>query len=161
MELGFSGMMLDTLDTPPFLEQQQPDRHRGMAAAAVELVRAMRIRYPNFPIIVNRAYAILPSLTDVISAVIAESLLTRPTDSAAEWLSPADVRVQLALLEPARAAGLPILSLDYWPLDDFDAIALIYGRERALGHHPYVSQPLLDVIVPEPRDRVRSSEMPR
>lgn len=155
IDRGFSELMLDTLDTPPYLEQQEPERYRGMASAAVDLVRAISDRYQKFPIIVNRAYAILPSLTTAISAVIAESLLTRPTDVAAEWLSAADVNAQLELLEPARLAGLPILSLDYWPLDDADAIALIYRRERSLGHHPYVSRPLLDAIVPEPGDRSR------
>ena len=156
---GFTGLMLDTLDTPPFLEQQEPERYRGMALAAVDIVLAMRERYPSLPIIVNRGYAVLPLLTGCIAGVIAESLLTHPTDTAAQWLSPALVQAQLDLLKPARLANLQILSLDYWNLDDLDAISLIYTRERGLGHHPYVSRPLLDVIVPEPRERTHGHEV--
>ena len=35
---GFTGVMLDTLDTPPYLEQLDPVRYRGMREAAIALV---------------------------------------------------------------------------------------------------------------------------
>ena len=116
---GFTGLMLDTLDTPPYLEAVDPAGARGMRQAAVDLVCEIRRYYPNLFIIMNRGYALLSSVTDCIDAVIAESLLTSPDPKRSgtyKWNEPALVDLQLSLLEPARRRStlLPILSLDYW-----------------------------------------------
>ena len=75
---AFTGLMLDTLDTPPYLEHLDPVRHRGMREAAVELVNCIRARWPDMMLIMNRGYALLPDVVQNIDAVIAESLLTSP-----------------------------------------------------------------------------------
>ncbi|MBS0242075.1 MAG: endo alpha-1,4 polygalactosaminidase [Proteobacteria bacterium] len=151
---GFAGLMLDTLDTPAFLEQQDPKLNFGMRRAAVDLVLAIRSRYPSVRLIMNRGYLLLPELASILDAVIAESLLTRhqPGADAAVWLSAREVADQLALLAPATRErhALPILSLDYWTADDPATIAEIYRRERNLGHHPYVATHLLNRIIHEP-----------
>jgi polysaccharide biosynthesis protein PelA len=151
---GFAGLMLDTLDTPPYLEQIDGKRYAGMRQASIDLVRAIHSRQPGLKLIMNRGYALLPNLADILDALIAESLLTRPNpaDGGAAWVNEQEVSQQLALLAPAarRSRPLPILSLDYWAPDDTNAIELIYRRERKLGHHPYVATPLMDRIVPEP-----------
>jgi polysaccharide biosynthesis protein PelA len=150
---GFNGLMLDTLDTAPYLEQVDPVRYHGVRAAAVELVAAIRARWPRMMLIVNRGYALLPDLVDKIDAVIAESLMTSPDQGTGGfvWVDAQAVELQLSLLMPAarRTPPLPILSLDYWFPDDTKTIAAIYRRERDLGHHPYVATRLLDRIVPE------------
>ena len=86
---GFTGLMFDTLDTPPYLEQLDPARYRGMRDAAVELVRSIRARWPEMMLIINRGYALLPDLVQKIDAVIAESLMTspdRPRPEAFVWV---------------------------------------------------------------------------
>jgi polysaccharide biosynthesis protein PelA len=151
---GFTGLMLDTLDTPPWLEQIDPIANRGMRQASIDLVRAIRRVSPDMFVIVNRGYAILPDLLRMVDAVLAESLLTMPDPdgNGFRWNSPGDVVTQLALLAPARefTPPLPILSLDYWDPADTDGIKKIYRRQRALGHLPYVATPLLGEITPEP-----------
>jgi polysaccharide biosynthesis protein PelA len=149
---GFTGLMLDTLDTAPFLERQEPSRYRGMATAAIELVKAIRVRWPGMTLIMNRGYELLPQLASQIDAVIAESFLTSPdAEKGFVWLDARQVELQLSLLRPAveRIPPLPILSLDYWHPDDARTISEIYRRERELGHHPYVATRLLDRIMPE------------
>jgi hypothetical protein len=152
---GFAGLMLDTLDTPPYLEQADGKRNAGMRQAAIDLVHAIRSRQPGIKLIMNRGYALLPSLAGILDGLIAESLLTRPNpaDAGAAWVNAHEVAQQLALLAPAvrRSRPLPILSLDYWAPEDTATIELIYRRERKLGHHPYVTTPLMDRIVPEPQ----------
>jgi polysaccharide biosynthesis protein PelA len=116
---GFTGLMLDTLDTPPYLEQLDPVGKRGMGKAAVDLVQAIRRSYPKMLVIVNRGYALLPNLVDSVDGVIAESLLTTPENDGSgrfKWNEPSDVALQLSLLAPAvaRRIRVPILSLDYW-----------------------------------------------
>jgi polysaccharide biosynthesis protein PelA len=150
---GFNGLMLDTLDTAPYLEQVDPGRYDGMRAAAIGLVAAIRTRWPSMMLIMNRGYALLPDLVDKIDAVMAESLVTSPDPRTGGfvWVDPQRVGLELSLLSPAarRSPPLPILSLDYWFPDDSKTIAAIYRRERDLGHHPYVATRLLDRIVPE------------
>ena len=150
---GFTGLMLDTLDTPPFLEQTDPAGCRGMRASAIDLVHSIRIGWPALTIVMNRGYALLPDLVQDIDAVVAESLLTTiDRNGVFRWLDAGDVEAQLALLQPAarKQPSLPVLSLDYWDPNDRDTIAAIYRRERELGHHPYVATKLLDRIMPEP-----------
>ena len=150
---GFNGLMLDTLDTAPYLEQVDPGRYDGMRAAAIGLVATIRTRWPGMMLIMNRGYALLPDLVDKIDAVMAESLVTSPDARTGgfAWVDQQRVELELSLLTPAarRSPPLPILSLDYWFPDDSKTIAAIYRRERDLGHHPYVATRLLDRIIPE------------
>jgi uncharacterized protein (TIGR01370 family) len=155
---GFTGLMLDTLDTPPYLELFDPARYHGMRQAAVELVHSIRARWPGMTLIMNRGYALLPDVLLKVDAILAESLLTstNPRTGGFRWLDYSRVETQLAVLSPAacRRPRLPILSLDYWDPNDLSTIAEIYRRERELGHHPYVATRLLDRIVPEPKARL-------
>ena len=70
---GFAGLMVDTLDTPPYLEQLSQRNFGGMTQAAVDLVRTIRETYPHLKLIMNRGYVLLPHVIDSIDAVIAES----------------------------------------------------------------------------------------
>jgi uncharacterized protein (TIGR01370 family) len=152
---GFTGLMFDTLDTPPYLELLDPNRYHGMREAAIELVNTIRARWPEMMLIMNRGYALLPDVVDKVDAVIAESLITTPDrqTGAFAWIQSDQVELQLTLLNPAtrRLPSLPILSLDYWDPNDTGTISEIYRRERELGHHPYVATRSLDQIVPEQR----------
>lgn len=152
---GFTGLLLDTLDTPPYLEQLDPNGKRGMRQAAVDLVVAIHNSYPNMLVIVNRGYALLPSVIDSIDGIVAESLLTtvdQRRGGGFKWNGPSDVALQLSLLANATQGRtrLPILSLDYWDPEDAATIREMYLRQRQLGHHPYVATRMLDRIIPEP-----------
>jgi hypothetical protein len=151
---GFAGLVLDTLDTPPYLEQLDPAVNRGMGEAAAAAVRAISDRYPEMFLGINRGYALLPRIADRLDAVIAESLLTSPDEAGrgCKWNDQPQVDLQLALLGPARdrRPPMPVLSLDYWDPAEPATIAAIYRSERALGHHPYVGMRALDGVVPEP-----------
>ena len=96
---GFTGLLLDTLDTPPYLEQVDPVRHRGMRQAAIDLVRTIRLAWPKMTIVLNRGYAIIPNVADVVDAVLAESLLSMPPldGSGYRWNSASEVALQLAI----------------------------------------------------------------
>ena len=152
---GFTGLMFDTLDTPPYLESLDPVRYAGMQQAAVALVHSIRVRWPEMALIMNRGYALLPDVVEDVDALIAESLLTSPDRKGGgfAWTDLREVEEQLVLLDPAarRHPALPILSLDYWDPEDTNTIAEIYHREREMGHHPYVATRSLDIIVPEGR----------
>lgn len=149
---GFDGLFLDTLDTPPYLEYLEPESYRGLADAAVSLVLATRNLFPQAPFIVNRGYALLSRLLPAIDAVVAESMLSTRTSDAVGYrlCSDEEVAAQITLLAPARERGLPIYALDYWDPADAAGLRVLYSRERAMGHAPYVATTLLDRVVPEP-----------
>ena len=87
---GFAGLMVDTLDTPPYLEQLSPRDFSGMTQAAVDLVRTIREAYPQLKLVMNRGYVLLPHVINSIDAVIAESLLTSDSASRPRPLAVAD-----------------------------------------------------------------------
>ena len=153
-KMGFEGLFMDTLDTPPYLEEVDPKRFKGMAAAAVDLVKSVRKRWPDMPIIMNRGYALLPDLVNDIDAVVAESLMTTYDGGARayKWIDPKTLAEHIKLLAPrkTRTPPLPVLSLDYWNPDDPATIREIYRLERSLGASPYVGTIALDRIVEPP-----------
>jgi uncharacterized protein (TIGR01370 family) len=149
---GFNGLFLDTMDSLSQVENESFDAYRGMRDAGGELVRAMRRTYPDLAIMMNRGYAVLPDVVDVIDGVLAESLLTTYDfkTKTYQWVTSTSVDQHVQMLEPARKAGTPIFSLDYWNPDDAPAIQRIYQSERAMGHAPYVATILLNQLVREP-----------
>lgn len=154
VDQGFDGLFLDTLDSPPHLEQTNPELYRGMSEAAVSLVCAIRDKYPRMPLMINRGYALLPQLIDTVDAVVAESMITSYDPETKAYVRVVDDTVarHLALLRPAREAQpeLPVFSLDYWEPADIGTLRSLYARERELGHSPYVATVLLDQVVAEP-----------
>jgi uncharacterized protein (TIGR01370 family) len=152
---GFTGLLLDTLDTPSYLERQDPVGKLGMRQAAVDLVHAIRRAWPDVLVIMNRGYDLLPDVARSLDGMVAESLLTTTLASEVgsyRWNEQSDIALHLSLLAPAlhRRNRLPILSLDYWAPQDVSTIKEIYMRERQLGHHPYVATRMLDRIIPGP-----------
>ena len=152
---GFTGLFLDTLDDADFLESQDPVRYGGVREASAALVLALRARYPDATIMVNRGYALLPAIASSIDAVLGESVLAtfRPETNAYARVSPPDVEWQVTALRRARALNpsLAIFTLDYWDPADRDGIRRLYREQRANGFIPYVSTPRLDSLVQEPR----------
>jgi polysaccharide biosynthesis protein PelA len=149
---GFNGLFLDTMDSLSQVENDDYEAYRGMRAAGADLVRAIRRAYPDLAIMMNRGYAVLGDVVDVIDAVLAESLVTTYDfkSKTYQWVASDDVQQHLQMLEPARKAGAPIFSLDYWSPDDVAGIQRIYQSERSMGHAPYVATILLNQLVREP-----------
>jgi polysaccharide biosynthesis protein PelA len=155
LERGFSGLFLDTLDDAEFLESQDPVRYRGMRAAAVELVKAIRERYPQALLMVNRGYALMPQLATSIDILMGESVVGSfdTGTKAYRRQTPADVEWQVTQLRQAKTLNprLQLLTLDYWDPTDHDGLRAIYREQRARGFAPYVSTPQLDRVIAEPQ----------
>lgn len=154
VELGFSGIFMDTLDTPSYLEETQPDGNKGMREAGIDLVLTIRNRYPHLFLMLNRGYSSLPQLIMSIDCLVMESLLTARNQQSGrwQWIPVAEVVQQISALAPLvqRRPEMPLLSLDYWDMADDPTVGEIYRRERALNHSPYVADRLLDRLFPEP-----------
>jgi uncharacterized protein (TIGR01370 family) len=151
---GFDGFFLDTLDDPPFLEARAPKANRGMRDAAVALVQALRARFPDAVIMVNRGYEILPRLAPSIDFVLAESLHASWDADGKHYrrVAAEEVAAQRAALDAGRAANkqLQVACLDYWDPSDAAGVSALYREARSEGLIPYVATMALDHVVPEP-----------
>ena len=151
---GFDGLFLDTLDNPIHLERVEPETYAGMTAAAARLVRTLRLHYPTIPIMLNRAYPLLPEVEDAIDMALGESVYADYDFETGTYglVDPETYRLQVEFLTAARARRpeLRVMTLDYWDPEDTEGIRRIYEVERANGFEPYVATIALDRIVPRP-----------
>lgn len=152
---GFDGLFIDTLDNPIYLENEDPEKYRGMKDAAVRLVRSIRLHYPSIKIMINRAYEILPEVGLYIDMVLGESMFTDyDFEKKSYYVVPIyRYQSQVNLLKDVkkRMPHLKIFTLDYWETSDISGIVRIYKEQRANGFEPYVATIELDRIVSEPK----------
>jgi polysaccharide biosynthesis protein PelA len=150
---GFHGVFLDTLDSAEFLENRDPKRYKGTVEAAAHLVRSIKLSMPQVPIMINRGYAVLPSVAGSFDMLLGESV--RTTFSAKKryhFVSDSDFAWQRDRMQEARTRDprVKLFSLDYWDPSDRSGISRIYEEERRHGFIPYVATPDLTRIVPTP-----------
>ena len=63
---GFHGFFLDTVDSTAIADRR----------AFIRIIRALRARFPSAPIVLNRGFALLPSVQDLVDGILFESLST-------------------------------------------------------------------------------------
>ena len=151
---GFTGVFLDTLDDPAYLEQTHPKLYAGMTNASAALVQAIRAANPSLPVMMNRGYAILPAVNGAITMELAESLISdyNFAKKTYHYVAAKDVVSTLKILNAAKAArpALKLYSLDYWNAKDTVTIRSIYATEQHNGFIPYVSTIDLSRLIPGP-----------
>ncbi|TVV71388.1 endo alpha-1,4 polygalactosaminidase [Sphingomonas solaris] len=151
---GFDGIFFDTLDNAEAMEAADPAGAAGMVAAAAALVKAIRQRFPRLLLMMNRGYAMLPTVAPHIDLLLGEAMASRWNFATKRYekLSDADWTWQADRLRAARDVNpaLALLTLDYWSMDDPATVRALYARERAAGFVPYVSMLALDRLYAEP-----------
>lgn len=154
LRAGFDGIFIDTLDNAGELERNNAKAYKGMATAAAQLVRAIRLNYPSIKIMVNRAYEILPEVGPAVDMVVGESVYTTYDfkTKAYRKVSPNDYAWQVKQLRDLkqRFPHLLVMSLDYWNPEDDAVIKEVYGTEEGNGFNPYVATIELDRVVARP-----------
>jgi len=152
---GFHGIFLDTVDNAPHLERTDPRRFRGMTDAMANLIRTIRLHYPQTKLIMNRGFEILPQVEQHIDMVLAESIFADYDFATRTYKLVPQNQYQglVKVLQTAkqRRPQLTVLTLDYWNPDDAAGITRIYSAQRANGFHPYVATVELDRIIEEPK----------
>jgi hypothetical protein len=126
-----------------------------MDAGVVDLIKALRRRYPDHLIMVNGGLELADRLRGVAHRFAMESSLTSWDfeKKTARWRRPDERAWVRARVGRARAANeaLKIYALDYWDPNDHAGIRRIYAEQRAAGYIPYVATIALDRVVPEPK----------
>ena len=70
MQLGFDGLMLDTIDTAPYLENKDPARFAGSRQALRDWLRRLRESFPRAVVIANGGAALVDAAPFVDGFVI-------------------------------------------------------------------------------------------
>lgn len=142
---GFDGVMFDTVESPLNLEMSDEDKH-AMHTAAVSLIHGARLRFPNFKIMLNRGFALLPEVAGYIDYILAESILAVPDEAQTgkyRLLQESYYDSIVAMLHNIQKIHprIAVYTLDYWQLDDKTAIQKLYKKQRDQGFRPYISTP--------------------
>jgi len=145
---GFDGLFLDTVDTAEYLEKYHPEVKRpGMIAAVVGLIHAIRARFPDMVIVMNRGYAVLKDVADAIDGVVAESIFTTTAETGLRFRTPAEMQPELELLKRMHQKhGMTVFSLDYFDAALESEVETLILRARSQGFVPYISTRALDKI---------------
>jgi polysaccharide biosynthesis protein PelA len=151
IQKGFSGIFMDTLDNPGYLENLDPVKYKGMRTAAINLVKAIRLHYPKIKIMMNRGYDLLPKLVDDIDYELGECVYSDYNFSTKKYgkVEKDTYATQVKILQNAKKENpnLKIFTLDYWDKNDKKEINNIYKIERDNGFIPYVATISLDEII--------------
>jgi polysaccharide biosynthesis protein PelA len=147
---GYDGVFLDTLDSSLYLEEQKPVDFSGMRDAALDLVTAIRGKYPDILICVNRAAPLWQVLAPKVQFVLAECLYGDYDFTKKRFVltSKADRTHLVSLATQARQVNpqLVLLSLDYVSPKDRSGIKAAMAFSRKHGFIPYTSTPKLDAV---------------
>jgi len=138
---GFSGIFLDTIDSPIILEKHHPKKYKGMKKALIALVRKIHKRYPHYPVIVNRALEILPDIAPDVSGELYEdfcrqySLREKRYVYVKKWVRQRDNQFVVRALKVNPR--LVVMTLDSGSLSNLKAARTCFQKSRSRGYHPY------------------------
>lgn len=155
---GYDGVFLDALDSHQLLPLS-PARHQAQSRGLLSLVQEIRAQHPNAKILLNRGFEIVQEAAPLLSGVVFESFLHGwdPKTGRFQAVPKADQTWLLEQLQPAKAAGLPVIAIDYLPPERFQEAPALAQQLRDAGWVPYVTDPQLSrlgvgALVPLPRE---------
>ncbi|WP_176057249.1 bifunctional glycoside hydrolase 114/ polysaccharide deacetylase family protein [Paraburkholderia sp. BCC1876] len=138
---GYRGFFLDTLDSWQLVAKTDADR-AAQQAGLVAVIRAIKQRYPNAKLILNRGFEILPQIHDLAYAVAFESLY-RGWNQAQQRYTEVPQADRDWLLGEAKTIReqyhLPVISIDYCAPSDRVCAQNAVSQIRAQGVVPYVT----------------------
>jgi hypothetical protein len=147
-QAGYRGFFLDTLDSYQRVVSS-PHEEQAQAGALVEIVRAIKLRFPGAQLLFNRGFAVLPEVGPLAAGLVAESLF-QSWNPATRQYTPVASNDRTWLIErlndARRRYGLPVTVIDYVPADQPQLAQATARQISALGFTPWVSTPGLDML---------------
>jgi uncharacterized protein (TIGR01370 family) len=139
--LGFQGLMLDTIDTAPYLETKDPARFAGSREALRAWLKRVRRRYPEIVLLANGTEA-LADVGPFVDGYVIEGVFAtydfgrrdyrRTTESERSW--------KLAQIERAQAvARRPVFAVEYASIGDIALAEWASGESADHGFRPFVT----------------------
>ncbi len=148
LAMGFDGLMLDTLDTAPYLESKDPARFGGMRAALHELLRAIHARFGQAQLVANGTEALVDAAPYVDGFIVegvfatydfGRRLYRETTDQERSW--------KLAKIDQALAvARRPVFTIEYADVGDAALSDWAATQAERHGFRPYVTVKDLNMV---------------
>jgi polysaccharide biosynthesis protein PelA len=155
IKAGFDGIFVDTLDSVVELEAKYPQKYSGMTIAAAQVIRTIRLNYPDLKIMINRGFEVMPHIAHDVDYVLAEAVFANyDFKTKKPSLFPESVYQEYVDKMHALRKQVPhlrFMTLDYWDMEDTKGVREIYRRHRENGFMPYVSTIALDAVHVEPK----------
>ena len=140
MQLGFDGLMLDTIDTAPYLENKDPGRFAGSRQALRDWLRHLRESFPRAVVIANGGAALVDAAPFVDGFVI-EGVFSMYDQGRRIYRATTDAERTWKLGAIARArdvARKPVFSIEYADVGDVALSRWAFQESVRHGFRPYV-----------------------
>ncbi len=144
---GFQNFFFDTVDAYQHVAKT-PEQRAIYEANVAAFIKAVKSTYPDAGIILNRGFEIVDEVHDLIDGVLFESLFYGLDGSTLTYreVPEADRAWLMGHVRKIRAYGLPVIALDYLPLNEREKIAEDIRRIRKMGLIPYIGDRYLQRI---------------
>ena len=148
LTMGFDGLMLDTLDTVPYLESKDPQRFAGSRRALADWLRALRRAAPRAIVIANGTEALIDAAPFVDGFVVEGTFSTYDFGRRAYRATTDDERSwKLAIVDRARSvAHRPVFSIEYADVGDIKLGRWAAEEASRHGFRPYVGVKDLNML---------------
>ena len=138
---GYHGFFFDTVDSYQ-LATNTPEARARQEAGLVSLIKAVKERYPEARLILNRGFEILPQVKGEVFAVAAESLFGGWDQAQKRYVEVKDTDRAWLLAQLAKARdelGLQVYAIDYAPPGNSEQARQYASKILAQGVEPYVT----------------------
>jgi polysaccharide biosynthesis protein PelA len=137
---GFDGVMLDTIDTAPYLETKDPARFAGSRQALRELLGQLRERFPGKIVVANGGEALV-DVAPFVDGFVVEGVFSTYDPGRRTYRATTDAERtwKLGAIERARAvAPRPVFSIEYAGVGDVALGRMASDEAVRHGFRPYV-----------------------
>ncbi len=143
VDQGFDGFFLDTLNSYKLVVPQKD--WKPYQDAIINIVKALKQKYPDKMIIVNRGFSVFNEIKPYINGVLVESLF-KGIDNHKNYIDVPSTTTEklLKILTHIKDSGIPVIVLDY-AKDQKEAKKDI-KKIASYGFIPYVSDYNLDKV---------------
>ena len=145
---GFQGVFLDTADSY-LLGVKTEDEKKKQEAGLIKIIQMIHQKFPNIKILINRGFDLIPSIHDIISGVVAESLYHGWDESKRQYITFSDDynKNLIHILKNIKDKyNLPIVVISYLPENNKKKYLTLANKITSLGFIPWITNSTLTTI---------------
>lgn len=144
---GYHGFFLDTLDSYTLVAHDAASQQQQITGL-VNLIRAIKAKYPDAKLILNRGFELVSSVSDLTYAVAAESLFSSWNQQKQQYVSVSvtDRNYLLTQLRKVQKLGLPVIVIDYVAPNQREKARTVAQKIINLGMIPWVTDGQLQTL---------------
>lgn len=151
---GFTGLFLEGLDIPIYIEDSEGYQYKGMKDSAVKLIQAIRGHFPELKLWINRGFQLADQIGSVIDGIVGEGIYSFYdwNKKSYEKRTEGDIQWQVQNMQKLcqKFQQIQPYSIDFADPKDTETIKALYESERKNGFNPYVAPKGFAELMKEP-----------